>query len=46
MENNLPNIRVQAQRYEAASTIYGPNTLHIYLHKYKQLTEALMKVGS
>nr|XP_032515548.1 neutral ceramidase isoform X1 [Danaus plexippus plexippus] len=33
----------QAQRYEAASTIYGPNTLHIYLHKYKQLTEALMK---
>ncbi|XP_059055431.1 neutral ceramidase [Achroia grisella] len=33
----------QEQRYEAASTIYGPHTLDIYLHKYVELTEALMK---
>ncbi|XP_068632351.1 neutral ceramidase [Battus philenor] len=33
----------QAQRYEAASTIFGPNTLNIYLHKYAELTEALVK---
>lgn len=31
----------QAQRYEAASTIYGPHSLEIYLNKYKELTEAL-----
>ncbi|XP_073949876.1 neutral ceramidase isoform X2 [Choristoneura fumiferana] len=33
----------QAQRYEAASTIFGPHTLDIYLNKYLKLTEALMK---
>ncbi|KAG6451901.1 hypothetical protein O3G_MSEX007377 [Manduca sexta] len=32
----------QAQRYEAASTIYGPHTLDIYLNKYVELTEALV----
>ncbi|KAH9639962.1 hypothetical protein HF086_008057 [Spodoptera exigua] len=32
----------QAQRYEAASTIYGPHTLDIYLNKYVELTEALI----
>ncbi|XP_052755048.1 neutral ceramidase isoform X2 [Galleria mellonella] len=32
----------QEQRYEAASTIYGPHTLDIYLNKYVELTEALM----
>ncbi|RVE46791.1 hypothetical protein evm_008575 [Chilo suppressalis] len=32
----------QAQRYEAASTIFGPHTLEIYLNKYKELTEALL----
>ncbi|XP_026733210.1 neutral ceramidase [Trichoplusia ni] len=32
----------QAQRYEAASTIYGPHTLDIYLNKYVELTKALI----
>lgn len=32
----------QAQRYEAASTIYGPHTLDIYLNKYVELTDALI----
>ncbi|XP_075974558.1 neutral ceramidase [Anticarsia gemmatalis] len=32
----------QAQRYEAASTIYGPHTLEIYLNKYVELTNALV----
>ncbi|RVE54727.1 hypothetical protein evm_000494 [Chilo suppressalis] len=35
----------QAQRYEAASTIFGPHTLEIYLNKYKELTEALLNVS-
>ncbi|CAG4949482.1 unnamed protein product [Colias eurytheme] len=33
----------QAQRYEAASTIFGPHTLDIYLNKYVELTNALVK---
>ncbi|CAH0714659.1 unnamed protein product, partial [Brenthis ino] len=33
----------QAQRYEAASTIYGPHTLEIYLNKYIELAEALVQ---
>ncbi|XP_052739425.1 neutral ceramidase [Bicyclus anynana] len=33
----------QAQRYEAASTIYGPHTLDIYLNKYVELTNALLQ---
>ncbi|XP_072938612.1 neutral ceramidase [Epargyreus clarus] len=33
----------QAQRYEAASTIFGPHTLDIYLNKYKELTDAVLK---
>ncbi|XP_017780486.1 PREDICTED: neutral ceramidase [Nicrophorus vespilloides] len=32
----------QMQRYEAASTIYGPYTLPIHLNQYKLLTEALL----
>ncbi|KAF9796452.1 hypothetical protein SFRURICE_000369 [Spodoptera frugiperda] len=36
----------QAQRYEAASTIYGPHTLDIYLNKYVELTEALIALIS
>lgn len=36
----------QAQRYEAASTIYGPHTLDIYLNKYVELTEALISSKS
>ncbi|KAL4710654.1 hypothetical protein ACJJTC_003290 [Scirpophaga incertulas] len=35
----------QAQRYEAASTIYGPHTLSIYLNKYQELAEALINGG-
>ncbi|XP_008198715.3 neutral ceramidase-like [Tribolium castaneum] len=33
----------QLQRYEGASTIFGPRTLDLYINKYKQLVEALMK---
>ncbi|XP_043460805.1 neutral ceramidase [Leptopilina heterotoma] len=33
----------QVQRYEGASTIYGPHTLTIYLQQYKELTEAALK---
>ncbi|KAL9891718.1 neutral ceramidase isoform X1 [Glossina fuscipes] len=33
----------QAQRYEAASTIYGPNTLPIYMDIYERLTKALLR---
>lgn len=31
------------QRYEGASTIYGPHTLTIYLEKYVQLLSALLE---
>lgn len=31
----------QEQRYEAASTIYGPNTLAAYLQEFKKLAAAL-----
>ncbi|KAM4852130.1 putative neutral ceramidase C isoform 2-T2 [Thomomys bottae] len=31
----------QAQRYEAASTIYGPHTLAAYLHLFKALAKAI-----
>ncbi|KAM3591500.1 uncharacterized protein V6R79_002795 [Siganus canaliculatus] len=31
----------QVQRYEGASTIYGPHTLTAYLHKYSQLAKAI-----
>lgn len=33
----------QLQRYEGASTIFGPHTLQIYLSIYKTLAEALIK---
>lgn len=33
----------QAQRYEAASTIFGPHTLDIYLNKYAELTNDLVE---
>ncbi|XP_044261927.1 neutral ceramidase-like [Tribolium madens] len=33
----------QMQRYEGASTIYGPHTLTIYIEKYKELIRALLK---
>lgn len=34
----------QKQRYEAASTIYGPNTLRAYQQQYSMLTESLLGV--
>lgn len=33
----------QAQRYEAASTIFGPNTHSIYMNIFEYLTKALMR---
>jgi neutral ceramidase len=33
----------QIQRYEGASTIYGPHTLALYLKRYKDLTKALLQ---
>ena len=35
----------QRQRYEAASTIYGPHTLRAYLQQYAFLTEKLLNVS-
>lgn len=33
----------QMQRYEAASTIYGPHTLTIYLSQFEKLTKAIFQ---
>lgn len=33
----------QAQRYEAASTIFGPHTHSIYMDVFERLTKAMMK---
>ena len=35
----------QGQRYEAASTIYGPHTLRAYQEQFAYLTEKLVKVS-
>ena len=35
----------QKQRYEGASTIYGPHTLRAYLQQYAYLTEKLFNVS-
>ena len=35
----------QKQRYEGASTIYGPHTLRAYLQQYAYLTEKLLNVS-
>eukprot|EP00064_Thunnus_orientalis_P019187 superscaffoldBa00004687_g19302 len=34
----------QLQRYEGASTIYGPHTLSAYLQKYRGLARAIAQV--
>ena len=34
----------QRQRYEAASTIYGPYTLDAYLQQYRYLTAKILNV--
>lgn len=36
----------QIQRYEGASTIYGPHTLTIYLRQYQELVQAAIKKKS
>ena len=32
------------QRYEGASTIYGPHTLSAYIDQFSKLTQAIIKV--
>ena len=34
----------QLQRYEAASTIYGPHTLKAYVEQFNYLTKKILKV--
>ena len=34
----------QLQRYEAASTIYGPHTLKAYIEQFDYLTKKILKV--
>ena len=34
----------QLQRYEAASTIYGPHTLRAYIEEFDNLTEKILTV--
>jgi hypothetical protein len=36
---------VQVQRYEGASTIYGPHTLTLYLNQYHKLASALARAS-
>lgn len=36
---------LQIQRYEAASTIYGPHTLDIFLNKFYDFTVAAIEVS-
>lgn len=36
----------QVQRYEGASTIYGPHTLEAYIYKFEKLAYAMAKVSS
>ena len=35
----------QVQRYEGASTIYGPHTLSAYVHKFRGLARAIAQVS-
>ncbi|KAI8422810.1 hypothetical protein MSG28_006555 [Choristoneura fumiferana] len=36
----------QVQRYEGASTIYGPNTLDIFLNKFSEFTDVALEGGT
>jgi hypothetical protein len=38
-------IFLQVQRYEGASTIYGPHTLTLYLAQYRKLASALVRAS-
>lgn len=40
---NIFIIGVQLQRYEGASTLFGPYTLPIYLKQYSKLAKALVQ---
>ena len=42
----MPNADIipQKQRYEGASTIYGPHTHEAYLNEFSQVSEALAQV--
>ncbi len=37
---------LQVQRYEGASTIYGPHTLQAYIQEYSRLAASLAKVSA
>lgn len=41
---NVVTCVLQLQRYEGASTIYGPHTLSAYLQKYRGLARAIAQV--
>jgi len=45
MHNSHWIINFQIQRYEGASTIYGPHTLTIYLKQYQELVQAAVQVS-
>lgn len=52
MIHHNPNIIIyiciyfQVQRYEGASTIYGPHTLDILLNKYDEFTRTILTVST
>ena len=41
---NVVDLILQKQRYEGASTIYGPHTHEAYLNEFSQVSGALAKV--
>lgn len=42
---HIVDVFFQVQRYEAASTIYGPHTLDIYLQAFRQQALAVVQVN-
>ena len=42
--DNMFTYLLQIQRYEGASTIYGPYTLKAFMQVFKALAEAIAKV--
>jgi hypothetical protein len=45
LTNILCYYSLQVQRYEGASTIYGPHTLTLYLNQYRKLASALSRAS-
>lgn len=41
----ISHLCVQVQRYEAASTLYGPHTLDVFINKFVELTTAIIEVS-